>query len=193
MTDVVGGTEVGGATVGGGVVAGGAVVVGTVEGGAGGTVEAGAGAGTSLKVTSLVGTVVPGAGAGAASVTGGDEKAATVVDGATVAGVVVVDVVSGAGDGGCPSPAACRPDTGTVERARGTEIWFGAAVARPCGRDASRETPAHTSQAEIVPTTRNRSAFIRKVLSVPCHQSRRRSDAPGRPNGALFPIACPER
>ena len=117
------------------------------------------------------------------------------VGGATVPEVVVVvDAVSAAADGAGWAPAAPRSsDVGTVERVLGTETRGREAVARPCVRVASREAPAQTSAAEMVPTTTNRSAFIREVLLLPCHQSRSRSDAPGRPNGAFFPMARTER
>ena len=121
--------------------------------------------------------------------------ARTVVGGVTVPEVVVVvEAMSAPGDGAGSAPAAPRSgDVGTVERVPGAETRGREAVTTPWVRAASRDAPAQTSAAEIVPTTTNRSAFIREVLLLPCHQSRSGSDAPGRPNGAFFPMARTER
>ena len=201
--DVDGGEVVEGA-VAGGVVAGG-VVVGTLEEGVGGTVGSGAVAGTGTSVNTIwgLGTVVTGDGdgdAGAVAVAAGCTRAGGVVGTTTAPGgdvvVVVVEVDAGSPTtfGAGPAPAVRRSSAvGMVARELGIETCGREAVAAPRVRAASPDTPAQTSPAEIVPTTRNRSAFIRDVLLVPCHQSRSRSDAPGRPNGALFPMAWPER
>ena len=197
---------VGGADVGGGEVVGGALVGGLVAGtdeGRAGTVGSGAGGGggggTVVNTTSFVGTVVAGevkevvAGGAGALVVG--VKTGAAVDGGSVAEVVVVVAPESAtGEGVGPAPAACRSSgVGMVASVGGTVTGVREEVASPCVRLGSRETPAQTSPTEMVPTTRNTSAFHRVVLFVPCHQSRSRSNAPGRPNGALFPMACPER
>ena len=184
---------VGGALVGG-------LVVGTLDEGSGGTVGSGAGGsgGTVVKTTSSVGTVV--AGEVDEAVTGGAGALVVGVTGAVVEGgrvaavVVVVAPESATGSGVGPAPAARKSSgVGMVASVGGTVRPGREAVARPGERFGSRLTPAQTSPTEMVPTTRKTSAFDRVVLSVPCHQSRSRSNAPGRPNGALFPIACPKR
>lgn len=173
---VVGGGVVGVAVVGGAVVATGGLETGTVV----------TGAGTSVKITSWVGTVV----AGAVAVDGVAERAdgAAVTGGATAVVVEVVELTPKRSAGVDGSAAAKRLPTRVVEVGLTTVSVGRVAFTREPLRPASPDVAALTRATAIVPTTSVMRMLLRVVRLLAYHQSRRRSCAGGRPKAAFVPM-----
>jgi len=194
---VVGGVVFGVAVVGV-VVTGGTVVVtggAVTEGGAGvrvtGVVVVGAVSlvvGTSVKMTSDVGTVVTGARATVVE----DPVVARVAGAGTVgATATVVGVVPLGAGGSAGTSEVNRLPTRVVDVAFSTTpgVTLGrVAFTRGRLRDGSREVAAITSTTATARTPHATRALTRAVLLVPRSHSRSRSCAGGRPNAAVLPM-----
>jgi len=177
------------------VVVGTAVVgdtVVTTEGVGTGTVVAGAG--TSVKITSWVGTVVAGEAIGACLGDGVAERAdgAAVTGGATAAVLEVVELIPDRSVGVEGSAATKRLPTNVVEVVVTTlrTVTLGRrALARRSLRGASRDVAAVTRATTIAPTTRRVTRMLlRVVLLLAYHHSRSGSCAGGRPKAAFLPM-----
>lgn len=193
---------VGVVVVGGGVVVvgGGAAVVGVVGGREGtvtGVVVVGADGGTSVKITSRLGTVVAGAGGAVVLTTAGGLEAGrgTVTAVGTVDEVVVVSEAKGSA-GGAGRAAAASPGMTTVDGVIGMlpNVTFGrVASARDEEPDPSRAVAAKMMATNAAPTPRASKAFVLAVALRASHQIRSRSCTCGRPNAAFLPMDDHER
>ena len=145
-----------------------------------------AGAGTSVKITSWVGTVVAGEAVGTALVDGATERAdrAVVTGAATAAVLQVVGLIPDRSVGVDGSAAAKRLPTNVVELVvtmlRAVTLGRRALARRPV-RPASPDIAAFSRATTIAPTTRATRMLLRVILLLAYHHSRRGSCAGGRP------------
>lgn len=167
----------------------------TTEGVETGTVVAGAG--TSVKTTSPVGTVVAGEAVRTGVGDGAAERAdgAAVTGGATAAVLEVVELTPKRLVGAEGSVAAKRLPANVVEvvvTLRTVTLGRRALARRPV-RAASPDVAAVTRATTIAPTARATRMLLRVVLLLAYHQSRSGSCAGGRPKAAFFPMDARKR